>query len=250
MQSVRLLISEEAGMLRESYEAVLCRYGIEVYFCAGIGTQVLDTIFGRMPHVVLLNLHYRGHDAIGIKKAVDEKLPGHDILFLLKGRQAQDPYFEKARQHGFHSYLQEPFDCIHLAERLLAHFGLSRLERPRKDAIHAALEQLCLPAGTNGFRYLAEAVMMVSVDGEMIRQLHSYIYPVIAGNHNTTAAKVDSTIRYAIETAWERGAAEILAGLPGHARFMNRKLPGNAEFILAAAELAMGEAQGWNRKLS
>lgn len=68
-------------------------------------------------------------------------------------------------------------------------------------------------AHQRGYRYLREAIVLVSCQPEMLDSVTKLLYPEIAKLYNTTDKQVERAIRNAIETAWISDDSELLRHL-------------------------------------
>ncbi len=65
--------------------------------------------------------------------------------------------------------------------------------------------QLGIPANLKGYHYLREAILLSINDSQMLESVTKLLYPAVAKKFNTTSSRVERAIRYAIETAWDKG---------------------------------------------
>lgn len=68
-------------------------------------------------------------------------------------------------------------------------------------------------AHQRGYRYLREAIVLVSCQPDLIGSVTKLLYPEIAKLYNTTDKQVERAIRNAIETAWSSEDSELLRNL-------------------------------------
>lgn len=64
-----------------------------------------------------------------------------------------------------------------------------------------------------GFRYLVEAIEIVSQNEDILLSISTKLYPTIAELHHTTAVNVERNIRTVINACWERGNRAFLADI-------------------------------------
>ena len=62
------------------------------------------------------------------------------------------------------------------------------------------------------------------------------LYPDVAHKYKTTAAKVERSIRHAIEVCWLRGRVDVLENTFGYTINPERGKPTNSEFIAMVAD--------------
>ena len=96
------------------------------------------------------------------------------------------------------------------------------------------LRSIGIPANLRGFAYIKTVVVLVSHDESYIYAITKRLYPDIARKHNTTAPRVERTIRHAVEYAFLEGNVNELGTL-GAARYSDGKMT-NSEFISALYE--------------
>lgn len=93
------------------------------------------------------------------------------------------------------------------------------------------LHRLGMPANINGYRYLRDAVLMACDETGILDCVTKSIYPQLADIYDTTALKVERSIRHAIEVAWERGDINAYYEYFGYTISVSRGKPTNSEFI-------------------
>ncbi len=109
---------------------------------------------------------------------------------------------------------------------------ISSLESTTLSLLH----ELCVPAHIKGYRYLADAILLVYNDPSLLGNITKKLYPNIAKRYNTTASRVERAIRHAIEVSWSRGNKQKLAstlGIPIHKTSFK---PINSEYIYLVSE--------------
>ena len=79
-----------------------------------------------------------------------------------------------------------------------------------KKTIITTLNSIGVPTNLLGYDYLKTGLEIVLNKPDLIRQVTQVLYPSIAVEHNTTSARVERTIRHAIEVVYERGNFEAL----------------------------------------
>lgn len=104
--------------------------------------------------------------------------------------------------------LAEPVD----ADALRAAAERARLEnRHMSDEFSRRAAELLDALGVPdhaGRKYLADAVFLCSEDRRVAGSLTKRLYPAVAARHGVSPRAVESAMRRAIETAWNRGSIE------------------------------------------
>lgn len=95
------------------------------------------------------------------------------------------------------------------------------------------LRHLGILPSLNGYTYLTDAINYELTSDETNLSITKLIYPTIAKKHASSAAKVERSIRHAIEAAWKH--TDKKAFEPFFGCRINKK-PTNAQFVSAIAE--------------
>ena len=98
---------------------------------------------------------------------------------------------------------------------------------PEKSA-EDLLRRLGFSGKLRGFRYLTSAIAQTVVDPDRIFLITKVLYPDVAKQYQTTASKVERTMRHAIRNFWEHGGRETLEQVTG-VHLTQR--PTNSQFI-------------------
>jgi two-component system response regulator (stage 0 sporulation protein A) len=69
--------------------------------------------------------------------------------------------------------------------------------------ISAFLKELGIPARYSGYSYLREGIKLLIQDSNM-QKITKTLYPALAEMYNVSYAGVERSIRYAIETSWDK----------------------------------------------
>ncbi|MGE5672875.1 MAG: sporulation initiation factor Spo0A C-terminal domain-containing protein [Mycobacterium leprae] len=103
------------------------------------------------------------------------------------------------------------------------------------------LRRAGVPAHLQGYRFLKDAVQYVLNTGDNWGMTKD-VYPAVARIHETQPARVERSIRHAIEVAWNRADLTDLNRLFGATVNHIRGKPTNAEFVAMLADHLRGAA--------
>lgn len=103
------------------------------------------------------------------------------------------------------------------------------------------LEELGVPPHYKGRAYLKDAIAMVVEDRDLITRVTKELYPRIASLHQTSAFKVERSIRHAIESTVERGNPDRIHALFTDLMDERRTRPTNSAFIARMADRIRAE---------
>lgn len=99
-------------------------------------------------------------------------------------------------------------------------------------AIADLLRKSGIPAHLRGYDFLVQAIKLAYGNKEYIYNITKRLYPKLAKDNETTASRVERTMRHAIEVAFDRGDVEFL-----NENFTYHNMKGkatNSEFIADA----------------
>lgn len=123
----------------------------------------------------------------------------------------------------------------------LLHFDPGKMD-PELE-IRRILLELGAPDHLVGHPYVIRAVLLVMEDRMYINQITMRLYPKLAAEFDTTAARVERAIRHLIEVTWFRGDLDILEKYFGNTISASRGKPTNGEFIARMANVVKGNVQ-------
>ena len=102
-------------------------------------------------------------------------------------------------------------------------------KQPTSD-IEETLIELGVPPHYRGYQFLLDALSLAFEDEDYLFGVTKNLYPTIAKRHCSTAARVERSIRHAIETAWKANGENCL-----RRRLPQREgKPTNREFMILA----------------
>ncbi len=91
--------------------------------------------------------------------------------------------------------------------------------------------QLGIRSNIKGYNYIKTAITLAYNDSTILESVTKRLYPDIAKIYNTTASRVERTIRHAIETAWMNGNVDVINDIFGYSVCADKAKPTNSEFI-------------------
>ncbi|NMB23970.1 MAG: sporulation transcription factor Spo0A [Firmicutes bacterium] len=229
--------------------------------CVGVvhdGRSALREIDRLDPDLVVLDLVLPYLDGLAVLEQAREM--DIESKFLVVTAFGTDDFLKRSLRLGADCFLMKPLEweilikhireTIHGGkiakdedEQIAEHSGIT--ENMITDALGNTLvermiaeriTELGVPAHYKGYRYLKDAIAMVIYDVELLGQMTKVLYPTVAKNHQSTSAKVERSMRHAIETAWSRGDMEILHRAFGYSVDANRGRPSNSSFVAKIAD--------------
>lgn len=106
-----------------------------------------------------------------------------------------------------------------------------------EDAIRQILLELGAPDHLIGHPYVVRGILLVVSNQMFLNNITFGLYPQLAAEFDTTAARVERSIRHLIEITWERGDMDVLNRYFGNTVSPDRGKPTNGEFIARIANV-------------
>ena len=236
-----VLIADDCFGSNDEAERILAGYGMRTEFCAREGEEIIRHIAESKPDAVVMSFSTRGVDALSILRRFKDKCGAPRFLIVYSDDDAAP--VDEAMGLGASYCLALPADRYLIASRLdmmRLRSEISAVSTGRRMSVDAEITELlhalAIPANIKGYHYLREAVALYLKKTNEISYITKEIYPVIARRFGTTPQRVERAMRHAIETAWDRGDAEVLNGLFGYTIRADRGKPTNSEFVAFAAD--------------
>ena len=130
-----------------------------------------------------------------------------------------------------------------IPEKLYAKpLGLSNndIGETRKISIEERITNIFIAIGVpphiRGYQYLREGIRITIENPSIINQITKQLYPSIGEKFNTSASKVERSIRHAIQSTWSRGKIENINNVFGLKIYTGGDKPTNGEFIALIAD--------------
>ena len=247
----------------KNFAGIACKFldsqkDMEVVDVALNGKEALDKIIKCQPDVVLLDLIMPELDGLGVMEKLAESGIEKMPKIVLQSAISQEFAIKEALELGAYCFMLKPYELPILADRIrsayadssiasnnfvTSAYGEEYLEVGKKNEVLDAeievtnlMHKVGIPANISGHQYLREAILKVVEDRGLITGITKELYPDVAEKYKTTAAKVERSIRHAIEVCWLRGRVDVLENTFGYTINPERGKPTNSEFIAMVAD--------------
>lgn len=242
---VEILVVDDNNEFRATVAEYLQRAdSLTVVGTAGDGEEALRQIERLNPSVVVLDLVMPHLDGIGVLERIYRN-PTRPRVIVLSAF-GDERLVGRAYELGAIYFIMKPFPLSLLATRIsqLAHDFPMKARRskpmPQRTDVERYLSRLMaelgIPSHYKGYSYLREAILVVVEDTELRFRMTKILYARIAETFSTTPAKVERSIRHAIETAWTRGNLELINELFAYTVNVDKGRPTNSSFIAQVAD--------------
>ena len=248
MGEIRVLIVDDCvdfTMLLSEY--LRKQKGIIIVGEATNGIEALKILSEEEVDIVLLDIEMPQMDGFSMLQEMRKTPNKHAPKVIIVSALPRDEFIKQAIDLGAFHYMIKPFDINALLTQIreIAKQTLSYKEPISQanlsaanildERIHRLLLIIGIPKQSLGLRYLQEAINMAIADHGVLNRLTKRMYPAIGRHFNTTASRVERAMRYAIESAWNRGEKE-LSRIFGYKATIKEDKPTNREFIAVIAE--------------
>ena len=238
----KLLITEDSRDTIRAVKKVLSDKGYRVECCAKNGKAVIEAVKMFLPDVVIMDMYMPHFDAPTVCKTIRSESISKKPAVIITANYENSFMEKEATEAGAACILIKPFDYDVLCERInklcVAKLDISRPDERKELAdidlevvVTDILHQIGIPAHIKGYQYVRTAIILCFEDTEIINHVTKELYPAVAKMHNTTATRVERSIRHAIETAWDRGDVDVLNAYFGYTIHNQKGKPTNSEFI-------------------
>ena len=208
------------------------------------GAQAIEIINRVHPSVVILDLFLPQCDGFSVM----ERSPRDEFRprFLVLGSSGNQSLITRSFAYGASYYMVKPVDIAQVSkwvtDLLMDVSNATDIttyryrERSLDERISSFFIKIGVPPHIKGYQYLREGIKLCVDDPPIIGSMTKRLYPAIAEKFDSTASKVEQSIRHAIEVTWNRGKVENINTLFGIKIFTTLDRPTNAEFIALLAD--------------
>lgn len=228
---VKLYIADtDPAFIAQVKRALGRGHGVEVVGTARNGRQALRDLLRLRPDVVLTDIPLPELDGIALLREANRLSRAPAVIVCTRFYSGAS--MEWAYQYGASFFLCKPVDFERLAELVVQCAGSVPMERkdasadgegsaPSPEALRRLLGELGIPPRLDAAIYLTEAVRSLWENELLLKNLSRGLYAQLADRLDTTAQRVERSLRNGIAVGYERGAMK---------RVFPRR-PTNREFI-------------------
>lgn len=243
MQSIRVGIADDnrdfCQLLQDFFST---RSEIEVVATAYNGFDIIKILPQVTMDVLLLDMIMPQMDGLGVLQWLREHPEVHRPKIIIFSAFGQEEIARNAVTLGVDYYVLKPFDLETLTKRISEVVkGMNDITVMRRKPtsysrdleleVSRIIQSLNIPPHFKGYSYLRDAIIMASQEPGLINEVTKKLYPLIAEQYHTTMNRVERAMRFAIETAWNKGDVQTLHNLFGYCVDDKKGKPTNASFI-------------------
>lgn len=248
MNPVRLGIADdnlEFCMLLQDYFRIQPEF--EIGLMAHNGNDLIKALRETELDVLLLDIIMPELDGLGVLKWLREYPLVKKPKVIIFSAFAKEEIARHAVELGVDYYILKPFDLRTLKQRIFEIASrdasgqvVKLINKHRYQDLDKEVSRIILtlgiPPNFKGYSYLEAAIILTVQEPGLINEVTTKLYPFIARHFNTNEQRVERAMRFAIETAWNKGNVQILHDLFGYCIDDQKGKPTNASFIAKIAD--------------
>lgn len=193
--------------------------------------------------VLLLDIIMPQMDGLGVLQWLKDNPNFNRPKIIVFSAFSQEEISKSAINFQVDYYILKPFDLRVLTQRIIeiARDPVPSVISHRNPdynelemEVTRVIQSLKIPPHFKGYSYLREAILMTIQDPNLINEVTKKLYPLIAAQYHTTQHRVERSMRFAIETVWNKGdvkVLQVLHDLFGYCVDDKKGKPTNASFI-------------------
>jgi two-component system response regulator (stage 0 sporulation protein A) len=204
------------------------------------GLDALKIISECRVDVILLDMIMPQMDGLAVLQWLKDHNQKKRPKIIIFSAFDQEKITRSAINLGVDYYILKPFDLEILKQRIteLAKdpvesvvINQRKVNKELQIEVIKIMESLKIPAQYKGYAYLHDAILFSVQQPALVKEITKKLYPLIAEQYTTTINRVERAMRFAIETAWNKGDVNILHELFGYCVDDKKGKPTNASFI-------------------
>ena len=251
LESIRIIVADDAPSQRKQLVSALAPNDrISVVGEASDGMEALSLLATLHPQVLICDMVMPRMDGFAVLEHL-AAMPNQDRPgFIAQTALGRDDFIMRAIGLGAAYYMLKPVDMAQLTEQILSVAGAGPLPAAPRMISHAGedgqerleryvtslLLQIGIPAHMDGYKYLRQALITAVTQPDVLDCLSRNLYPAIARACDTTAIRVERSIRHAITLTWERAGSSTFNKILGRYACALGEKPTNREFIALMSE--------------
>lgn len=194
------------------------------------------------------------YDLILMEPFISRK-DGLSILEYMKDRSIDKPVIifssdkdvelmKRKKELGIRHFLLKPLELDILVKRIQGVMEEEYNDNPVEleiveiqKQITKVIHDLGVPSNLKGYGYIREGIQLVYYEPNLAHSITRKLYPKIASKFESTIARVERSMRHAIEVSWNRGNWDRMEEIFGYSVSIDKAKPTNSEFIVTIADM-------------
>lgn len=252
-RKLSVLILDSNKVLSETLSESFSKNGRLFVTCAvREGNNAVQLLDIHKPDVLLMDIVLPLKDGLSVLEDIKKSDVMKNKSIIVSTSMFNDLAMRRVVELGADYFLLKPFDIDILIKRIIEIHEEKRATEvcyTRDDGscrrnVNSLIREFLFRCGIEnnikGYSYLQKAVFIGFYNKETLYSLTKHVYPTIAKEVGCDETSVERAIRYAIQTAWKRGAIQRYFKEMGYDN-IGVKRPTNGSFLKIANRAISGE---------
>lgn len=240
---IKIAISESDKKLHEFLvEKLAIDNNFEVISQTYDGKSCLNDMTILKPDILLMDILLSDLDGLELLEKLREKKDFENLTIIVMTAFTSDPIIKSLVDYKVDYITKKPFNVNFLIKNMESIFRTKEEETNFiaedciiYDQIYCDISNLLIDLGIkqnlDGYNYLKTAIYKSYKQIDLLSSITKSLYPLIASIYDTTAIRVERSMRHAIECAWKDQEYIKKAILPYGYSIKSNKKPSNSRFI-------------------
>ena len=252
MNAIRVILAEDnIQQLEQLTVSLQDNDAISIIGTAVDGASAASMILNLHPDVAVFDLIMPRLDGFGLLTRIAALPADERPRSIIVSALTRSDFVSRAMELGASRYLHKPVNADDLARTIIECAPQTapevRLPTPAlsaeimtEDVAARYTSQLLIRLGIsphlNGHKFVHRAILLAIHRPEILNNMITELYPDVARSFDTTASRVERSIRFAVARTWDNGGASAFNKLLGRSAELSMEKPSNREFIALLAE--------------
>lgn len=234
----RIIIADtQDEVLEQLTDALNAQRDMAVVAFTRSATTALRLCRDIEPDLLIMDMVFEDMDGAALLDQVD--LLGARPQILVASSLSGGNRAVLAAAQGADYFMPKPCDPETVVRRVRQMLESRQSQEPELTInayVTGTLRDMGVPAHIDGYQFLRTAILLAARDNGYLSAVTKELYPAVAKTYQSTPARVERSMRHAIELAWERGDAKRQEEYFGYTLSGVRGKPTNSEFVAMVVE--------------
>lgn len=234
-EKIKVLIADDNPDFRSLLKKHLGQEpSISIVGWATDGKTLVSMAQSSLPDVIIADTVLPKLDGLAALRQISQiRFPKQPLVFLLSSFTSPQVLDEAVSLQASY-FIPKPCDIEALVQRITKWNLPAAPQASVALMVTQAMHELGVPAHILGHIYLREAILLVIRDANI--PITKQLYPAVARLFDASSTQVESAIRHAVQSAWNRCDQQTIQRYFGSTISARRGRPTNGEFISMVAD--------------
>jgi len=238
------LIDDNLELCQSLQQHLLLRLEFENIAIINDFQKIIQLLKNQVFDVLVISLFNNQFDTLEILKWLKISSLSPKPKIITYAAVVEEEFLSQTIEFGIDYFMLKPFEISILTQRIIEIAqGVFRTTCKQENnfqvlenAVEKMINNINIPNHFKGYLYLKDAIIFTIQEPKLVNQITQKLYPLIGLRHTATVCQIERSIRFAIETVWNKGDIEFLNNLFGYCVDGQKGKPTNASFIAKIAD--------------